>query len=307
LVARRREFAAEQTWAHRVRDLAQGVDALPQPKVSVVVVTYNNLDLTKVCLDSLDRYSDYPNLELIVVDNASADETPAYLRAWEAAGSNRHVILNPDNRGFAAANNQGLAAATGEYLVMLNNDTHVTPGWVATLVGHLQRTPTLGMLGPVTNNIGNEARIDIRYNDMEQMLQAAADYTARHAGQLTTLHTAAFFCVAMPRGVYEKVGELDEAFGIGMFEDDDYCRRVQQAGWSIACADDVFIHHHLSASFNKIKQEKRQAMFEQNKAIYEAKWGTWEPHRYPVVDLYAPRADWKVNGWILVPGMICRA
>jgi len=280
LVARRREFAAEQTWAHRVRGLVQGVDALPQPKVSVVVVTYNNLDLTKVCLDSLDRYSDYPNLELIVVDNASADETPAYLRAWEAAGSNRHVILNPDNRGFAAANNQGLAAATGEYLVMLNNDTHVTPGWVATLVGHLQRTPTLGMLGPVTNNIGNEARIDIRYNDMEQMLQAAADYTARHAGQLTTLHTAAFFCVAMPRGVYEKVGELDEAFGIGMFEDDDYCRRVQQAGWSIACADDVFIHHHLSASFNKIKQEKRQAMFEQNKAIYEAKWGTWEPHRY---------------------------
>jgi len=280
LVARRREFAAEQTWAHRVRDLAKGIDALQQPKVSVVVVTYNNLDLTKVCLDSLDRYSDYPNLELIVVDNASADDTPVYLRAWAAAGDNRHVILNTDNRGFAAANNQGLATATGEYLVMLNNDTHVTPGWVATLVGHLQRTPMLGMLGPVTNNIGNEARIDIRYNDMEQMLQAAADYTAHHAGQLTPLHTAAFFCVAMPRRVYEKVGDLDEAFGIGMFEDDDYCRRVQQAGWSIACADDVFIHHHLSASFNKIKQEKRLAMFEQNKAIYEAKWGTWVPHKY---------------------------
>jgi Uncharacterized protein conserved in bacteria len=280
LVARRREFAAEQTWAHRVRDLTQGIDALQQPKVSIVVVTYNNLDLTKVCLDSLDRYSDYPNLELIVVDNASADDTPAYLRAWEAAGGNRHVILNPDNRGFAAANNQGLAAATGEYLVMLNNDTHVTPGWVATLVGHLQRTPTLGVLGPVTNNIGNEARINIRYDDMEQMLKTAAEYTARHAGQLTPLHTAAFFCVAMPRRVYEKVGDLDEAFGIGMFEDDDYCRRVQQAGWTIACADDVFIHHHLSASFNKIKQEKRQAMFEQNKAIYEAKWGTWEPHKY---------------------------
>lgn len=280
LVARRREFAAEQTWTHRVCDLVQGIDALPRPKVSVVVVTYNNLDLTKVCLDSLDRYSDYPDLELIVVDNASTDDTPAYLRSWAAAGGNRHVILNPDNRGFAAANNQGLAAATGEYLVMLNNDTHVTPGWVATLVGHLRRTPTLGLLGPVTNNIGNEARIDIRYADMEGMLQAASDYTARHAGLLTPLHTAAFFCVMMPRRVYETVGELDEAFGIGMFEDDDYCRRVQQAGWTIACAEDVFIHHHLSASFNKIKQEKRQAMFEQNKAIYEAKWGTWEPHKY---------------------------
>src|SRR6185312_6236436 len=280
LVARRREFAAEQTWAHRVRDLAQGVDALPQPKVSVVVVTYNNLDLTKVFLDSLDRYSDYPNLEVIVVDNASVDGTPAYLRAWVETGGNRHVILNPDNRGFAAANNQGLAAAGGDYLVMLNNDTHVTPGWVATLVQHMQQSEALGMLGPVTNNIGNEARIDIHYEDMEQMLRVAADYTARHAGQLTPLHTAAFFCVMMPRRVYEKVGDLDETFGIGMFEDDDYCRRVQQAGWQIACADDVFIHHHLSASFKKIRQEKRQAMFEQNKAIYEAKWGTWVPHKY---------------------------
>ena len=280
LVARRRRFAAEQTWAHRVYDLTQGIEALPQPKVSVVVVTYNNLDLTKICLDSLERLSDYPNLEVIVVDNASADDTPAYLRAWAEAGDDRRAILNADNRGFAAGNNQGLAVATGDYLVMLNNDTHVTPGWVATMVRHLQRSETLGMLGPVTNNIGNEARIDIRYADMEGMLQAASDYTARHAGLLTPLHTAAFFCVMMPRRVYETVGELDEAFGIGMFEDDDYCRRVQQAGWTIACAEDVFIHHHLSASFNKIKQEKRQAMFEQNKAIYEAKWGTWEPHKY---------------------------
>ena len=280
VMARRQQFAAEQTWAHRVHDLIANVDAVSLPRVSVVVVTYNNLDLTKACLDSLDRYSDYANLEAIVVDNASTDDTPAYLTAWAAAGRDRHVILNADNRGFAAANNQGLAAASGDYLVMLNNDTFVTPGWVPTMVGHLRRTVTLGMLGPVTNNIGNEARIDIRYDDMDGMLRAAADYTTRHAGQLTPLHTAAFFCVMMPRAVYERVGELDEAFGIGMFEDDDYCRRVQLAGWTIACADDVFIHHNLSASFNKIKQEKRQAMFEQNKAIYEAKWGTWKPHKY---------------------------
>jgi GT2 family glycosyltransferase/glycosyltransferase involved in cell wall biosynthesis len=279
-IARRKAFAAEQTWAHRVHDLVGGVDALPQPKVSVVVVTYNNLELTKVCLDSVERYSDYPNLELIVVDNASADETPAYLQAWQRAGGHRHIILNADNRGFAAANNQGLAAATGDYLVMLNNDTHGTPGWVGTLVGHMRRSEALGMLGPVTNNIGNEARIDIRYANMEQMLQISGDYTARHAGQLTPLHTAAFFCAMMPRHVYEKVGDLDEAFGIGMFEDDDYCRRIQEQGWDIACAEDVFIHHHLSASFSQIKQEKRHAMFEANKAIYEAKWGTWVPHKY---------------------------
>ncbi|MEW9571394.1 glycosyltransferase [Rhodanobacter sp. Si-c] len=279
-IVRRQRFAAGQTWAHRVHDLMQGVGALPEPRVSVVVVTYNNIDLTRTCLYSLERYSDYANLEVIVVDNASADDTPAYLTEWAAAGKDRHLILNPDNRGFAAANNQGLAAASGDYLVLLNNDTHVTPGWIATLVAHLRQSRTLGMIGPVTNNIGNEARIDISYDDMDGMLHAAADYTTRHAGQLTPLRTAAFFCVMMPRAVYEKVGSLDEAFGIGFFEDDDYCRRVEQAGWTIACADDVFVHHNLSASFNKLKQERRQALFEQNKAIYEAKWGAWSPHKY---------------------------
>lgn len=279
-IAKRQRFAAEQTWAHRVHDLVQGIDALPEPRVSVIVVTYNNLDLTRTCLHSLERYSDYANLEVIVVDNASADDTPAYLTEWAAAGNDRHLILNPDNRGFAAANNQGLAAASGDYLVLLNNDTHVTPGWIATLVAHLRQSRTLGMIGPVTNNIGNEARIDISYDDMAGMLHAAADYTTRHAGQLTPLRTAAFFCVMIPRAVYEKVGPLDEAFGIGFFEDDDYCRRVERAGWTIACADDVFVHHNLSASFNKLKQEKRQALFEQNKAIYEAKWGAWSPHKY---------------------------
>ncbi|MDO1527635.1 methyltransferase domain-containing protein [Fulvimonas sp. R45] len=279
-VERRQRFAANQTWRHRAQDLMQGVSLLPEPRVSVIVVTYNNLELTKACLRSVELYSDYGNLEIIVVDNASADGTPDYLREWAAAGEGRHLILNSDNRGFAAANNQGLAAANGDYLVLLNNDTHVTPGWIATLIAHLRYSKSLGMIGPVTNNIGNEARIDISYDDMDGMLHAAAGYTARHAGQLTPLRTAAFFCVMMPREVYAKVGPLDEAFGIGFFEDDDYCRRVEQAGWSIACAEDVFVHHHLSASFNKLKQEKRQALFEQNKAIYEAKWGAWSPHKY---------------------------
>ena len=279
-IAARQQFAAGQTWAHRVHDLMQGVESLPESRVSVIVVTYNNLALTQDCLRSIERYSDYANLEVIVVDNASADDTPAYLTAWATQGDGRNVILNSDNRGFAAANNQGLAVASGEYLVLLNNDTYVTPGWIATLLAHLRHNTTLGLIGPVTNNIGNEARIDIHYDDMDGMLQVAGDYTARHAGELTPLHTAAFFCVAMRRAVYDKVGPLDEAFGIGFFEDDDYCRRVQQAGWSIACADDVFVHHQLSASFNQLKQEKRQALFERNKNIYEEKWGAWLPHTY---------------------------
>ena len=280
-VAARKAFAEQQTWHHRARDLTRALNNLPiQPKVSVIVVTYNNLDLTKQCLMSLDKYTNYPNLEIIVVDNASSDDSPAYLTEWSKQGDNRILILNPDNKGFAAGNNQGLLVATGDYLVLLNNDTHVTPGWVTSLVKHMQRDPSIGLLGPVTGNIGNEAKIAIQYSNMDEMLVESSKFTMRHIGQLTPLRTAAFFCVMISREAYEKVGLLDEAFGIGFFEDDDYCRRVEQAGFSIYCADDVFIHHHLSASFNKLKLEARQKLFEQNKLVYEKKWGPWVPHSY---------------------------
>ncbi len=281
LIQQRKAFAAGQTWQHRSEALIQQAESVARdPRVSVIVVTYNNIDLTRACLESLDEYSQYENLEIIVVDNASSDGTPAFLSEWVANGQNRRLILNDNNRGFAAANNQGLAVSSGEYLVLLNNDTYVTPGWIRTLVRHLQRDKTIGLIGPVTNNIGNEAKIDIAYDSMDEMRLKSAAYTRRRIGQTYPLRTAAFFCVMMPRATYERVGTLDEAFGRGFFEDDDYCRRVEQIGLSIACAEDVFIHHHLSASFNKLRSADRQALFEQNKATYESKWGTWTPHNY---------------------------
>jgi GT2 family glycosyltransferase/glycosyltransferase involved in cell wall biosynthesis len=281
----RQQFAKNQTWAHRAEQMINRIElSRSVPSVSVIVVTYNNIELTKACLASLDKHSNHENLEIIVVDNASADGTPTLLQEWVTQGPNRSIILNEDNRGFAAGNNQGLAKATGEYLVLLNNDTYVTPGWIRTLYRHLQRNKRIGIIGPVTNNIGNEAKIQISYNTMDEMLVESGKYTRSHIGKIQNLYTAAFFCVMFSRQTYEAVGPLDEAFGRGFFEDDDYCRRVEQLDLTIGCAEDVFIHHHLSASFNKMRSADRQALFEQNKATYEAKWGTWAPHTYKNVE-----------------------
>ncbi|MEG2029346.1 MAG: glycosyltransferase [Janthinobacterium sp.] len=280
-ITQRQDFAREQTWTHRAQALISHAESgVRDPFVSVVVVTYNNIAFTRACLASLEEHTQYAAIEIIVVDNASSDGSPDFLMEWAAGGANRKLILNNDNRGFAAANNQGLAIAGGEYLVLLNNDTYVTPGWVRTLFKHLQRDPSIGLIGPVTNNIGNQAKIHIKYDDMEAMLVEAGHYTRAHIGQTFPLQTAAFFCVMFSRSVYERVGDLDEAFGRGFFEDDDYCRRVEQLGLRVVCAEDVFIHHHLSASFNKVKSADRQKLFEDNKATYEAKWGPWVPHKY---------------------------
>jgi len=280
----RQAFAAGQTWAHRAESLDAALEAIVEPAVSVVVLTYNNLAFTEACLFSIEAYSDYPNLEVIVVDNASSDGSREWLQGWvreaSAAGHRRRLLLNDSNLGFSAGNNVGLRAATGEVLVLLNNDTYVTPGWVRGLCNHLRQDPALGLLGPVTNNIGNEAKIDIAYPDMVAMIDQAGAYCRKHPGVTRRLRTAAFFCVAMRRDVYERVGDMDEAFGVGFFEDDDYCRRIEQAGLHVACAEDVFIHHHLSASFDALKAGRKQELFETNKAVYEAKWGPWVPHEY---------------------------
>ncbi len=281
LIEQRRTFASCQTWNHRARELVHYLTQIEWPKISVIVLTYNNWALSRACLNSVLNDSDYPGvLDLIVVDNASSDETASQLTAWAAKEPRMRVLLNETNLGFAAGNNVGMDMADGDYVVLLNNDTVVTRGWLLTLLRHLQADPMLGLVGPVTNNIGNEAKVDVQYASPLDLHAAARRFTLAHMGAELTLQTVAFFCVMFPRKVMQEVGLLDEAFGRGFFEDDDYCRRVEKAGYRIACADDVYVHHHLSASFDALKAEEKKILFDTNKRHYESKWGSWTPHVY---------------------------
>ena len=280
--SKRIAYASEQTWIHRAEELEDALESSTLPFVSIVVVTYNNLDLTKLCLASIDAETRNVRYEIIIVDNASSDGSPQYLQEFANGRDDVVLILNQDNTGFSKANNQGLAQAKGDYLVVLNNDTVVTSGWATGLIRHCKKDPTIGLIGPVTNNIGNEAKIEIQYDSLQEMPAKARDYTLRHLGQSFDIRTLAFFCVMITRQTYDRIGGLDEAFGLGFFEDDDYCRRVDEAKLRIVCADDVFVHHNLSASFNKLGQERKQELFQKNKAIYEAKWGKWVPHSYRI-------------------------
>lgn len=275
-----RAFAQTQTWRHRCTQLLNKVRmGIVRPMVSVVIVTYNNIEYTQECLRSIEENSDYSNLQIVVVDNASTDGSVEYLRVWAQKGKNRICIYNDVNKGFSAANNQGMAISRGEYIILLNNDTYVTPGWIGSLLNHYKEHPLLGLLGPVTNNIGNEAKINISYANMEQMIAVSQQFTSLRIGHSFSIKTLAFFCVVIPKSLYEKVGDLSEEFGLGFFEDDDYCRRVERLGYEIRCAEDVFVHHQLSASFLKIDKDMRRELFERNKQIYEKKWGKWEPHQ----------------------------
>lgn len=276
-VERRRAFARENTWSRRC-DVIEHAVAPFFPKISVIVLTHNQRDFTEATLSSIDEFTAYPNLELVLVDNGSTDGTPQFLERWVTTHEHAKVILLPVNVGFAAGNNTGVRASTGEYLVILNNDVCVTAGWVSTLLTHFRTDPKLGLLGPVTNRCGNESVIYIGdYDDLEKMAILAHCYTRSRRGQRTDLRVANLFCAMMPRKVWDEVGELDENFGIGLFEDDDYSVRVRAAGYNVACAEDVFVHHHGSASIGTLSPDSYSELFSRNRRYFESKWGTWTP------------------------------
>lgn len=276
-VEERRAFARRQTWEARFESLSAEV-AGAFPKVSIAIVTYNNLDWNRTCLESLFGRTEWPNFEALVVDNASVDGTQDFLRDAEGRWPSLRVILNERNEGFARANNRALAAASGEILVLLNNDTSVSRGWLAALSRHLLSDPTIGLVGPVTNEVGNEARITVGYRDLAGMPAWAAEFTAKNDGQLLALPSLAMFCLALRRNFWERVGPLDESFGTGMFEDDDYALRARELGLRTVCAFDAFVHHAGRASFRKLDEKAYQDLFDRNRNLFEAKWGAWHPH-----------------------------
>lgn len=277
LVARRVALARENTWTARVETLHEAIrDA--HPRVSIIVVTYGNRELTRLCLDAVFHTTLYANFEVIVVDNASTDGTPEMLQELARQDDRVRVILNRTNLGFAAANNQGIRAATGDVLVLLNNDTVPARGWLMRMLRHLE-DPKIGLVVAVTNFSGNESRIAVPYTTLDGMPAFAEEYVRANAGKVFDIHVAAMYCVGLRRNAYEVIGPLDEEFTVGMFEDDDYSHRVRLAGLRVVCAEDVFVHHFGQASFGKLPKEEYDAIWSRNQQHYERKWGLrWHPH-----------------------------
>ncbi|MET0619977.1 MAG: glycosyltransferase [Thermoanaerobaculia bacterium] len=262
---------AELNWPH-VETLSEGATPAAFPLLSIVVVTYGNRGLTRLCLDSLIARTEWPNFEILAVDNGSTDGTRELLESAAARDARIRPIFFADNRGYPAAANAGLAAARGESVVLLNNDTVVTRGWATALLRHLARDRNLGLVGPVTNAIANDAKVDVGYRELDALPDWSDSWTRAHDGETFPISSLAFFCVAMPREVYERVGALDERFGLGMFEDGDYNRRVRAAGYDVRCARDSFVHHWQMASFRRLGKDAYVRLFAENRRKFEEKW-----------------------------------
>ncbi len=144
-------------------------------------------------------------------------------------------------------------------------------GWLDSLLKSFARYPKVGLIGPVTNSAGNEQRIEIgglNEGNFEEKIQG---YLDRQKDEVYFTEKLGFFCVAIRRSVIDKVGLLDESFGIGMFEDDDYCFRAKKAGFDLLIAEDSFVYHKGSLSFNKLAIKEYQELFSKNKELFRKK------------------------------------
>jgi GT2 family glycosyltransferase len=260
-----------------VREVARAHDDLPQ--VSIVVVTLDGLEFSRLCLESLLANTPTSDYEVIVVDNGSTDGTGEYLSVLARRDGRVRVTRNERNVGFAVATNRGVALARGAILVLLNNDTIVSEGWLARVVNHLA-DPRVGLLGAVTNRAGNEAEIEVPYSTYGEFHRFARDHMHAHSGEVFDIRTVTMFCAALRRDVWNVIGPLDERFEVGLFEDDDYAMRVRQAGYRVVCAEDVFVHHFGQASIGRLGPTGQYGeIYHANRARWEAKWDVaWQPY-----------------------------
>jgi hypothetical protein len=164
--------------------------------------------------------------------------------------------------------------AKGNSIILLNNDTLVTPNWLDDLIGDMEADSTIGLIGPVTNSAGNEQMIVIPSLNLENYLEVSRHYVMRQKGYSFETQKLGFFCVAMRKEIIEKVGYLDEKFGLGMFEDDDLCVRAKKAGYRLVIKEGCFIYHKGSLSFKKVIQKEYQELFDRNRQYFISKHGT---------------------------------
>jgi GT2 family glycosyltransferase/predicted Zn-dependent protease len=252
----------------------EGAPPAGEELASVVVLCCNELDATRACLESVLRHTRAP-YELVPVDNGSTDGTPEYLaEVQRRPGPVRvAVIRNAENRGFPRGANQGIAASRGAYVVLVNNDCAVTPGWLDGLVGWaVAEGQPVGLVGPVSNYAPAPQHVPAGYRDLSGLDAFATAHRAQHAGKALQVERLTGFCLLVRRDVLAKVGALDEGYGPGFFEDDDLCVRAREAGFRLLLAQDVYVHHEGSRTF-KSQHIDTAAALRENFERFRGKWG----------------------------------
>lgn len=220
--------------------------------VDIIIPVFNETVLTKNCLESVLAASDTP-YRLILIDNASAVETENFLKDFALSHKNVILIRNETNVGWVKAVNQGIRASSGAYVCVMNNDTVVkTPGWLAGLIAVSGSADDIGLINP---------RFKVKSNIAQDKPYIEIDFCRG-------------YCILVKRAVIDKIGGLDEAYGLGYYDDDDFSVRAIRSGFRCVRVNSVVVEHLKDSTFSTVfKDDVRRALHEKNKQLFYKKWG----------------------------------
>ncbi|MBX7245738.1 MAG: glycosyltransferase family 2 protein [Candidatus Sumerlaeaceae bacterium] len=246
-----------------------GPDAVPLGpgtlRLSVIITNWNTRELLAACLRSLVPYIENPDCEVILVDNGSTDGSP------EMASrdfSKVRVLAQKSNLGFGRANNIGIRASRGRYLLILNSDTEVAPGALDLMCDFMDIHPDIGALGARLLNSDGSLQLSCRrfpsyktvffhrYSLMTKLFprnRYSADYLMTETGHDRTMDVdwVSGACLMARRETIEKVGLLDENFFM-YAEDVDWCFRIHVGGWRVVYLPEARVTHHIGRSTRQV-------------------------------------------------------
>jgi GT2 family glycosyltransferase len=228
---------------------------------SIVIVSWNTRDVTLACIRSVQAHTPESH-EIILVDNGSVDGSVEAFRGLVPAGI--QLVELPRNLGYPGGVNRGLERVRGEWVCLLNSDTVVTKGWLRHL--HEARIRHgAAMVGPCTNRAKGPQRHKPWWGRFPPAFRRSRD-----------VDYLSFFCVMIERALLDRLGGLDERFGLGNFEDDDFCRRARDEGARLRIAGRAWVWHDAHATFKANGLDAR-AIQEANRPLFEEKWAKPSP------------------------------
>ena len=238
------------------------------PKAAIVILSYNLLDMTENCIESIRRTTPESAREIIVVDNASVDGSVEWLKKQ----TDIKLLCNSENQGFPRGCNQGIALAEKDSdIFLLNNDTVMTDNALFWLRMGLYENEQNGSTGCVSNFVSNNQAIIENGKTEKEYLDFAARVNVPMTKSYLNKVYLVGFALLIKRTVLDAIGVLDERFSPGNFEDNDICMRISLAGYRNVLCKNSFIIHWGSKSFGK-EPQKYNNLMQKNQNVFFAKW-----------------------------------
>ena len=245
----------------------------------IIIPTFGQEDFTVKCLESIRKHTKSSDYRIIWVDNGSS-RSSRFTVLSEIEKHNYLSIWLPENVGFVKATNAGIEASSAEYLCLMNNDTEATGDWLNLLLEPLKSHGFMAS-GPMTSTEGSwqgwrnvREKMLMEMPDLAGIRQDAVSslLNKRYHGVFRSVQMVAFFCTVFNRGVFDKLGKLDELFKVGFGDDDDYCKRIKDSGGEIAFVPASYVCHHHRTTFKAVYgMEKVKQMQSENLALYKEK------------------------------------